>query len=175
MTDPAAETSLAASVSPALAARLSRLGLTRNIDFLLHLPLRYEDETRLTPIAEAQIGQTVQVEGEIIHSEIVHRKRRQLIAQLRDDTGTLHARWLNFYPSLPPRLAPGARFRFFGEIRAGFSGIEMVHPRLSTVRAEEAPLPACLTPVYPTTAGLAQSALRKLILAALRLPPPPEL
>lgn len=176
MTDPAqTETSLAASVSPALAARLSRLGLTRNIDFLLHLPLRYEDETHLTPIAEARIGQTVQVEGEILHSEILHRKRRQLIAQLRDDTGTLHARWLNFYPSLPPRLVPGARFRFFGEIRAGFSGLEMVHPRLTAVRAEEAPLPACLTPVYPTTAGLSQHALRKLILAALRLPPPPEL
>ncbi len=147
---------------PGLAGRLAKLDIRRPADLLLHLPLRYEDETRLTPIATAREGDTVQVEAEVVSSEVSLRPRRQLVARLRDQSGPLVARWLNFYPSLQKQLAPGARLRLFGEVRSGFFGDEMVHPRLRRIEPGE-PLPEALTPVYPTTAGLAQSALRKLI------------
>ena len=149
-------------VGSQLARRLAKLDIRRSADLLLHLPLRYEDETRLTPIAQARDGVPVQVEGEVTSCEVVLRPRRQLVAHVRDASGTLVARWLNFYPSRQKQLAPGTRLRLFGEVRQGFFGAEMVHPRVRTVSADE-PLPLALTPVYPTTAGLAQSALRKLI------------
>lgn len=145
-----------------LVAQLGKLGIYRPADLLLHLPLRYEDETRLTPIGDVRGGLTAQVEGEVVGCEIVQRPRRQLVARLSDGTGTLVARWLNFYPSLHKQLADGARLRLYGEVRGGFFGAEMVHPRVRSVSVGE-PLPDALTPVYPTTAGLAQSALRKLI------------
>jgi ATP-dependent DNA helicase RecG len=149
----------------ALAGRLVKLGLFREEDLLLHLPLRYEDETRIFPIASAPFGDSVQVEGLVAHCEIVARPRRQLVARIEDASGELTLRFLNFYPSQQKQLAPGARVRAFGEIRGGFFGAEMVHPRVKTVSEGEA-LPQALTPVYPTTAGLAQSALRKLIARA---------
>ncbi|MDX9700284.1 MAG: ATP-dependent DNA helicase RecG [Rhodocyclaceae bacterium] len=153
-------------VGPQLAGRLARLDIRREADLLLHLPLRYEDETRLTPIAQARAGLPVQVEGEVERCEVTQGGRRQLLAQIRDDSGSLTGRWLNFYPSQQKMLAPGTRVRFFGELRPGFLGAEMVHPRVRRVAPGEA-LPDALTPVYPTTAGLAQSALRKLVAGAL--------
>ncbi|CAI07394.1 RecG-like helicases [Aromatoleum aromaticum EbN1] len=133
---------------------------------MLHLPLRYEDETRVTPIAAARGGTAVQIEGEVVSSEIMLRPRRQLVARIRDASGMLVARWLNFYPSQQKQLAAGRRVRLFGEVRGGFFGDEMVHPRVHAVDDGE-PLPQALTPIYPTTAGLAQSALRKLVARAL--------
>jgi ATP-dependent DNA helicase RecG len=132
---------------------------------VLHLPLRYEDETRLTQIGAARAGSTVQIEGEVVSCEVV-LPRRQLVARIRDASGMLVARWLNFYPSQQRQLAVGHRVRLFGEVRGGFFGDEMVHPRVRVVEDGE-PLPDALTPIYPTTAGLAQSALRKLIARAL--------
>lgn len=137
----------------------------READLLLHLPLRYEDETQLTAIASAMPGQTVQVEGEVEHAEVTFRPRRQFVARLRDDSGTLTLRFLNFYPSITKQLEVGRRVRAFGELRGGFWGEEMVHPRIVAVEPGE-PLPQAMTPVYPTTAGLAQSALRKLVTRA---------
>ena len=169
-----AETRGWAGVGPQLAARLAKLDIRRPQDLVLHLPLRYEDETRLTPIGTARAGVAVQVEGEVLSCEIALRPRRQLVARIRDDSGTLVARWLNFYPSLQKQLEPGRRVRLFGEVRGGFFGDEMVHPRVHPVEAGE-PLPQALTPVYPTTAGLAQSALRKLVGRALDSVPPDEL
>ena len=145
-----------------LASHLGKLGIHCPADLLLHLPLRYEDETRLTPIARVRPGLPVQVEAEVVDCEVVQRPRRQLVARLSDASGTLVARWLNFYPSLQKQLVPGTRLRLYGEVRGGFFGDEMVHPRVHVTSADE-PLPEALTPVYPTTAGLAQSALRKLI------------
>ncbi|GAA5171262.1 ATP-dependent DNA helicase RecG [Viridibacterium curvum] len=150
----------------ALQGRLAKLGIAREADLLLHLPLRYEDETRLVPIAELKPGAPVQVAGVVEHAEVTFRPRRQLVVRLRDDTGVLTLRYLNFYPSVVKQLETGARIRAFGEVRGGFWGEEMVHPRTQTL-AEGSELPAALTPVYPTTAGLAQSALRKLISRAL--------
>ena len=151
---------------PSLKAKLAKLGIHREFDLVLHLPLRYEDETRLTPIAEAHEGAPVQVEGTVIDSQIAYRPRRQLICKIEDESGLLYMRFLNFYGSQAKALAPGARVRAFGEVRPGFFGAEMIHPRYRIVRAGT-PLPEALTPIYPTTAGLPQAALRRLIAQAL--------
>ncbi|MDR1424748.1 MAG: ATP-dependent DNA helicase RecG [Azoarcus sp.] len=149
------------------AALLAKLDLREPQELTVYLPLRYEDETRLTPIEAALPGETVQIEAEVVSTEIVYRPRRQLLARLRDEAGgEIVARWLNFYPSQQKQLAPGRAFRLFGELRGGFLGVEMVHPRLRPVERGD-PLPQALTPVYPTTAGLGQTALRHWIDAAL--------
>jgi len=163
-----ADRQLLAALPPAAAAKLAKLGIARDFDLVLHLPLRYEDETRLTPIAAARHGVPVVVEAEVIGTEVMFRPRRQLVSRLRDDSGALlYARFLNFYPSQQKSLAPGKRVRLYGEVRPGFFGAEMVHPRFRVLRGEE-PLPDALTPVYPTTAGLPQWQLRKYIEQALR-------
>jgi len=149
-----------------LAARLARLGLRTDADFILHLPLRYEDETRITALADARPGVAAQFEVEVVDSEIAYRPRRQLLARVRDASGALLLRFLNFYPSQQKVLQPGARLRIFGELHEGYLGPEIIHPRFHVVAAG-APLPECLTPVYPTTAGLGQGTLRRLIEKAL--------
>ncbi|MBI5110321.1 MAG: ATP-dependent DNA helicase RecG [Rhodocyclales bacterium] len=152
--------------SNTLAGRLARLGLKRDADFALHLPLRYEDETRITPLADARPGVAAQFEVEVVDSEIAYRPRRQLIARVRDAGGTLSLRFLNFYPSQQKVLQPGVRLRVFGEVHEGYLGAEIIHPRFHVVAAGES-LPEGLTPVYPTTAGLGQGTLRRLIEKAL--------
>jgi ATP-dependent DNA helicase RecG len=149
-----------------LRAKLARLGVHSDFDLVLHLPLRYEDETVLTPIAAARPGPPVLVEGDIVSSEVAYRPRRQLVVKVRDASGLVFVRFLNFYPSQAKTLAVGRRVRLFGEVRPGFFGGEMVHPRYRVVHGTE-PLPSSLTPVYPTTAGVSQPALRQLIDAAL--------
>ncbi len=150
----------------AIQAKLDKLGLRTAADLLLHLPLRYQDETRLHPIAHAPLGQAVLIEGEITGANVQYRPRRTLVCQVEDGSGAMTLRFLNFYPSQIKQLAPGKRVRVFGEMRHGFLGMEMVHPQYRMVGAEE-PVAEALTPVYPTTAGLSQAALRKLVLAAL--------
>jgi len=149
-----------------LAARLARLGLHSDADFILHLPLRYEDETRITAIRDARPGVAAQFEVEVIDSEIAYRPRRQLLARVADASGTLLLRFLNFYPSQQKALRIGARLRIFGELHEGYLGPEIIHPRFHVVGANES-LPERLTPVYPTTAGLGQASLRRLIERAL--------
>jgi ATP-dependent DNA helicase RecG len=153
------------ATKPAL-TRLKKLGLARPFDLLLHLPLRYVDETRITAVRDLRLGDMAQVEGEIIHAEAQYRPRKALIVQLQDASGLLHLRFLNFYPSQVAQLQPGVRLRAFGEARQGFFGMEMVHPQCRKASADE-PLPQALTPVYPTTAGLSQATLRKLVTQAL--------
>ena len=149
-----------------LAARLARLGLRTDADFILHLPLRYEDETRITALRDAQPGVAAQFEVEVVASEIAYRPRRQLLARVRDGSGALILRFLNFYPSQQKALQPGARLRIFGELHDGYLGPEIIHPRFHLANAGE-PLPERLTPFYPTTAGLGQASLRRLIERAL--------
>jgi ATP-dependent DNA helicase RecG len=156
----------AAAGANTLAARLARLGLKSDADFVLHLPLRYEDETRITALADARPGVAAQFEVEVVASEIAYRPRRQLIARVRDAGGALSLRFLNFYPTQQKVLQPGARLRVFGEVHEGHPGPEIIHPRFHVVAAGEA-LPEGLTPVYPTTAGLGQATLRRLIGKAL--------
>jgi len=133
---------------------------------VLHLPLRYEDETRLTPIANAPSGLPVQVEGTVRSTEIVYRPRRQLVSRIEDSTGELALRFFNFFGSQAKALEPGAQVRAFGEVRTGFFGGEMIHPRFRVLHGAT-PLPTALTPIYPTTAGLGQAALRRLIEGSL--------
>jgi len=158
-------------------ARLAKLGLRRSVDLVLHLPMRYEDETTLMPVAEAirraGLGQPAQVEGEVVSSEVTFRPRRQLVVKIADDTGELTLRFLNFYGSQTKQMAEGVRLRVRGEVRGGFFGAEMVHPTVRPVVPDE-PLPDRLTPVYPATAGISQAYLRKAISGALGRTPMPE-
>jgi ATP-dependent DNA helicase RecG len=153
-------------ITPSAASKLAQLGVARELDLVLHLPLRYEDETRITPIAAASCGQAVQIEGTVEKVDIVFRPRRQLVVRMRDASSEAVLRFFNFYASQQKALEAarksGSKLRAFGELRPGFFGGEMIHPRYRVLRGEE-PLPAALTPVYPTTAGLAQPVLRKLI------------
>jgi ATP-dependent DNA helicase RecG len=155
-----------AGLGNATLTRLARLGIASKFDLVLHLPLRYDDETVLHPIAGAPAGQPVLVEGRVVECDIKYRPRRQLVCHIEDGSGVLTLRFLNFYTSQVKQFAAGARVRAFGEIRHGFFGPEMVHPRYRVVLGE-APVARALTPVYPTTAGLAQDALRRMIERAL--------
>jgi ATP-dependent DNA helicase RecG len=147
-------------------ARLAKLGIAAKFDLVLHLPLRYDDETRLYTLSEAPSGEPVVVEGNVIKCDVQYRPRRQLLCHIEDGSGVLTLRFFNFYPSQSKQLAPGARVRAFGEIRRGFAGDEMVHPRYRVLHGE-VPVASALTPVYPTTAGLGQEVLRRLIARAL--------
>jgi ATP-dependent DNA helicase RecG len=153
---------------------LRRLGYTAQTDLILHLPLRYEDETRLTPLDAARPGQTVTVEGVVAHAELQQRPRRQLVVELKAaesqdavrPAAQLFFRLLHFNASQVAQLKPGVRLRLHGEVRPGFFGAEMVHPRYRPVKPGT-PLPETLTPVYPTVAGLSQWALRKAVSLAM--------
>ncbi len=153
-------------VALTLAGKLEKLGLRSDNDLILHLPLRYEDETRITAVCDALPGVAAQFEVEVVSSEIAFRPRRQLVCRAQDASGELILRFLNFYPSQQKALQPYTRLRVFGEVRGGFFGTEMIHPRFHAIRDDEL-LPEALTPVYPTTAGVGQGTLRKLIAAAL--------
>ncbi len=146
---------------------MRQLGLVRDIDLALHLPLRYEDETQITPIAQLHAGESAQVEGVVRSSRVEFRPRRQLVVSIEDGSDSLVLRFLNFYASHHKTLAQGCRVRVRGEVRAGFFGREMVHPSFKAVDAS-ASLPTTLTPVYPTTAQLPQAYLRKAIASALK-------
>jgi len=156
-----------------LADQLAKLGIARDEDLVLHLPLRYEDHTRLTPLATLGPGLALQVEGEIVRTDIQFRPRRQLVCQIADPLrrdAQLTLRFFTFYPSQQKVLAPGHRVRVFGDVRDGHLGLEMVHPQFKVV-TEDTPLSDRLTPVYPTTAGLGQETLRKVVARTLASDP----
>ncbi len=155
-----AERKPAANGASLLERKLQRLGLREPGDFVVHLPIRYEDETYISPIAAACPGESIQVEGHVIRSEVQFRPRRQLLAVIEDESGQITLRWLNFYPSQHSQVATGKHIRVRGEVRGGFLGYEIVHPKVTIAGS---PLPNALTPVYPTTDGLPQPSLRKAI------------
>ena len=163
---PKQTTSLLDAISPATLAKLIKLGIHSDFDLVLHLPLRYEDETRLYPIKDAPPGRTVLVEGTVLSAKTQYRPRPTFVAQIQDKSGVLVMRLLHFYGSQVKALTPGAKVRLLGEVRLGFLGVEMVHPKYRVVH-DESPLSESLTPVYPTTAGFSQASLRKLIKRAL--------
>lgn len=148
--------------------RLAKLGLHGPLDLLLHLPLRYQDETHLYPIVDAPLGLAVLVEGIVTHASVTYKPRKMLTVKMRDGSGVLQLRFLHFYPSQVTALTPGVTVRAAGEIRHGFLGAEMVHPQCRVVK-EGTPLAETLTPIYPTTQGLSQATLRKLVGEALQL------
>ena len=142
----------------------------------MHLPLRYEDHTRIVRLAELKAGILQQAEGTVVNTDIQYRPRRQLVCLLEDEDAARGARsqlvlrFFHFYPNQQKALAPGRRVRVFGEVRDGHFGREIVHPQFKVVEPGT-PLPDRLTPVYPTTAGLSQDALRKVIARALATAP----
>ncbi|MEP7063163.1 MAG: ATP-dependent DNA helicase RecG [Betaproteobacteria bacterium] len=156
--------------SNTLADKLARLDLAREEDLVLHLPLRYEDHTQLVPLHKVVEGAAVQTEGRVVSTEIQYRPRRQLVCLLEDDAGGVRAqlvlRFFTFYPNQQKALAVGTRVRVFGDVREGHFGAEIVHPQFAIVTADS-PLPDRLTPIYPTTAGLGQDTLRKVITRAI--------
>lgn len=141
-----------------------RLGLRTPDDFVVHLPLRYDDETHVTPVVDAHPGQWGLFEGEIVDTQSHFRPRRELQATLQDPTGRLNLRWLHVYPGQQSRISVGRRIRARGEVRPGYRGLELVHP---LVTEPDGALPDTLTPIYPTTQGLSQASLRKAIGQAL--------
>ncbi|MGE5652078.1 ATP-dependent DNA helicase RecG [Noviherbaspirillum sp. UKPF54] len=159
----------AGSKASASENKLARLGLRSDMDLVLHLPLRYEDETKIVPIRQAGFmsGSAAQVEGVVTECDVQYRPRRQLVVTIIDDSGPLVMRFLNFYGSQIKQLAAGTRVRARGEVRHGFFGAEMVHPAYKVVE-EGTPLPSALTPVYPAGEGLSQAYLRKAIANAIK-------
>ncbi|MBI3349614.1 MAG: ATP-dependent DNA helicase RecG, partial [Burkholderiales bacterium] len=145
---------------------MEKLGLVRDIDLALHLPLRYEDETRITPIAALQDNEPAQVEAVVVDCQVEMRSRRQLLVRVKDDSGSLLLRFLHFYPSQQKQMAVDTRLRVRGEARIGFFGREMVHPVVKVVD-EDTPLAQSLTPVYPASAQLPQAYLRKAVASGL--------
>ena len=143
---------------------LLKLGLGRDIDLALHLPLRYEDETRIVKLRDAREGDTVQIEGTVTACKISFRPRRQLVVTLDDGDDTCLLRFFSFYSSQQKALAVGTCIRARGELKGGLLGWQMVHP---TCRPAAADLPQALTPVYPTSASLPQNYLRKAVLGSL--------
>ena len=172
-------------IGPAVATAFDRLGLQTLQDLWFHLPLRYEDRTRITAIRDLHAGETAQVEARIEAIESGFRYRPQLRIAVTDDSQqTLVLRFFHFNRAQVNQLAVGARLRCFGEVRHGNHGLEMVHPEYRRVADDGAgSVDDRLTPIYPTTEGLGQKRLGGAIRAALtRLPPddaleliPPEL
>ena len=147
---------------------LEKLGLHRDIDLALHLPLRYEDETRIARLGDAREGDTVQIEATVTASEITFKPRRQLLVTVQESpdsgSGTCTLRFFSFYPSQQKALAVGSQIRVRGELKGGFLGWTMMHP---SFKAAGGPLPTALTPIYPTVAGLPQAYLRKVVQSGL--------
>ncbi|MEJ8855004.1 ATP-dependent DNA helicase RecG [Variovorax robiniae] len=143
---------------------LRKLGLLRDIDFALYLPMRYEDETRIVRLVDTREGDLAQVEGVVVASEVTYRPRRQLLVTLDDGSETCILRFFNFYPSQQKQLEVGARVRVRGEMKGGFLGRQMMQPNVKAAGTE---LPQALTPVYSTIAGLAQPVLRREVRSGL--------
>lgn len=151
-------------IGPALATKLERLGITTLHDLLFHLPLRYEDRTRVTAIGAAQTGQTVVLEGDIVACDVAYGRRRSLLAYLQDGTGKIALRFFHFSKAQQANLASATSIRCFGEVRNGASGLEIYHPEYEKTSS---PLEKTLTSVYPATDGLSQSRYRALVTQVL--------
>ena len=156
-------------VGEALALKLARLRLESVADLLFHLPLRYQDRTRITPIGTLRAGHEAVVEGEVVAAEVVRGRRRSLLVRLRDDSGLLSLRFFHFSPAQQQQFQPGSWLRCFGEARAGATGLELYHPEYRLLKADAPPVEDHLTPIYPATEGLHQTRLRALIEQALAL------
>jgi len=151
-------------VGPKLEEKLERLGLTRVEDLLFHLPLRYQDRTRITPMGSLQHDMEVLVEGTIDYAEIAFRRRRTLLCHVSDGTGSILLRFFHFSNSQKLAMERGRSIRCYGVVRRGPSSLEMVHPEYRVFKEDqEEPLDTALHPVYPATEGLQQKSLSRLI------------
>ncbi len=157
-------------VGPKLAEKLEKLGLYTLQDLLFHLPLRYQDRTRIYPIGHLQPPQWVTVEGEVVSADIKFGRKRMLVVRLADRSGRLTLRFFTFAGAQREGFVAGRKVRAFGEVRQGPTGAEMVHPeyRVAEPGAELPPVAETLTPIYPMTEGLSQQAVRRLVELALK-------
>ncbi len=149
------------------AAALARLDIATVGDLLLHLPLRYQDRTRFVPLADAEIGQSCLVRGEIVKADLAYGRRRSLTATVTDGGGTLTMRLFHFSAHQRDALRPGLWLHLFGEVRAGPAGREMVHPEYRASPTQPEAPETTLTPVYPISAGVTTARLRSWIAQAL--------
>ncbi|WP_116474704.1 ATP-dependent DNA helicase RecG [Zobellella maritima] len=162
--------SLLKGVGDKMQEKLHRLGLETVQDLLFHLPLRYEDRTRVYPIAGLVPGMHVSVVGEITDNRLVFGRKRMLTCRMQDHSGSLTLRFFNFAAAQKNSLTAGTRLRAYGEVRPGHHGLEIIHPEYSLLGDGEAvSAEASLTPVYGTTEGLRQLSLRQLTEQALQL------
>jgi ATP-dependent DNA helicase RecG len=159
-----------AGVGPRVAQRLAALGIHTVQDLLFHLPHRYQDRTRLTPLGALRAGEHAAIAGEILLSQVLQGRRRSLVCRLSDGTGGMDIRFFHFTRAQEQALARGARVQCFGEVRWGMRGPEMVHPEYRVLAANAAAsAEGHLTPIYPSTEGLHQMTLRKVAQQALAL------
>jgi len=155
-------------VGPQLSLKLNKLGLYSIQDLLFHLPLRYIDRTKITPIGGVQPQTEVVIEGEVRASDVVFGRRRSLVCRIQDNTGTTTLRFFYFNKAQQERLKVGARLRCFGEARRGVSGVEFYHPEYQHIDTNQPQqLEETLTPIYPATEGITQSRIRDLCTQAL--------
>ncbi len=157
-------------VGPRVAERLARLGIASVQELLFHLPVRYQDRTRVTPIGALRAGDQAVVHGEIQLSQVRFGRRRSLVCMLADGTGGLLLRFFHFNRAQEAMLARGRRLRCYGEVRRGLDGPEMIHPEFQPAEDDaESVAEAYLTPIYPSTDGLHQMSLRRLTDQALAM------
>jgi ATP-dependent DNA helicase RecG len=149
-------------VGPKLAEKLADYGVRHLEDLLFHLPLRYQDRTRITAIAAAREGEDLVIEGEIRAADVVFGRRRSLVARIQDGSGTITLRFFHFSAAQKNNMKTGTRLRCFGQVRRGGSGLEMYHPEYRTQHDDAAPVEETLTPIYPTTEGIGQNQWRNL-------------
>lgn len=155
-------------VGKGIASKFAKLGINTVQDVLFHLPFRYQDRTRLTPIGAAQLGSEVVIEGEVVACDVIFRRRRSLLCILQDDTGSLSLRFFHFSNAQKNHLVVGTRLRCFGEVRRGAAGLELYHPEYQLLGRSK-PLEASLTPIYPATTGVTQPRIRSMVDQALDL------
>ena len=156
-------------VGPALEKKLAAIGITSIQDLLFHLPLRYEDRTRITLAARAQIGEYMQFEGEVTSCDLQFGKRRSLRCSLRDSSGSMTLRFFHFSAAQKDSLAVGTQLRVYGEVKHGRAGFELFHPEYKPLSQANQEVSDTLTPIYPTTEGLMQPRLRSIIGQAVEL------
>lgn len=151
-------------VGDAMAEKLAKVGLENLQDVLFHLPLRYQDRTRVVPIGQLRPGQDAVIEGVVSGADVTMGKRRSLVVRLGDGTGVLSLRFYHFSNAQKEGLKRGTHLRCYGEARPGASGLEIYHPEYRALNGDEPPPPVeqTLTPIYPSTEGLTQQRLRAL-------------
>ena len=150
-------------VGPSLAKLLAKINILSLQDLLFHLPIRYEDRTRITAIGALQPYLSAVVEAEVLGAAVVMGRRRSLLVKLGDNTGITTIRYFHFNQSQKNAFRKGRMLRCFGEPRPGSNGLELYHPEYQFIEGDNVELEKSLTPVYSTTEGLGQKRLRDLV------------